>query len=671
MGIWFYSRLVLNGMRGNRRLYAPYVLTGGVMVAIYYVLDYLVNLPLLLQMRGGTILQEMLSVGLGVIAIFSALFMYYTDAFMVRQRSREFGLYHVLGMGKGNLAVMMALEKLVTGAVAIVGGLVTGIALSKGAELVLLNLIHQKVSFDLAIDTMSVLRTGAVYGGIYLLLLGVALVRAKMLRPLEWMTTAQKGEKIPRRIWPATLLGFVLLGGAYYFAATVESPLSALSVFFVAVVAVMMATYLLMMSGSVVLCRLLQKNKKYYYNKRHYVSVSSMAFRMRRNGAGLASICILMTMVLVMISSTASLYAGAEDSIVTRYPRGINVGVGFDSAVNMESDVVKQLQQTIQPYAGQAQLDNWCDATVAGMFTDAGLTAQYSGDMAVNYNKVGFVNIISLSDYNRQTGQNTVLQQDECLIYPLRMEYTGDTFSLNGGTPYRIKQVLKDYPHNGNQDSLITPTLYLIVPDVQAATKDVAQLTNSHGNSLVSYHYYCQFDVPEEQEEECARQLKEKLDEFQQQNPLVYYNMCESRQANRQSFFETYGGLLFLGLALSAVFLIAAVLIIYYKQLSEGYEDCRRFAILQKVGMSRRDIKSSVNSQVLTLFFSPLILAGTHLIFSYFLVQKMLMLFGFTNGALVAVVMLLCYGAVGLFYLLVYKLTAGSYYRIVSGQSSI
>lgn len=670
MQLGFYPKLAWEGICKNKRLYFPYILTGAVMVMMYYILSFLVESPALAQMAGGSILKTLLPLGCAVIAIFSLLFLFYTNSFLIRQRYREFGLYNILGMDKRNISKIMVWESLFVALISIASGLVVGMILSKAAELILLNLLNMDVTYELSIGIISLRQTPMVYGAIYLLLLVNSLIKVRRLKPLELMKSNKMGEKIPKRIWIDTVIGVAFLGVAYYLAISIEEPLAALSAFFVAVILVIGGTYELFMAGSVVLCKLLQKNKKYYYKPNHFVSVSSMVYRMRRNGAGLASICILLTMVLVMISSTASLYFGAEDSLRTRYPKGVNITTSFTSLDGISDENIEVMKNMIQEKCGtDVEIGGFRAAEIGGLLTEEGITIDMSSQVDFSlstYNNVGYLSVISLEDYNSMTGSNETLLDDECLLYCLRTEFSSDTFTMEHGKPYKVKKILDEFIDDGEANSLVVPTVYMVVNNLETFVEPVKSLKNSAGVSMIIFDWRCGFDLAtSEQETAAAGAIREAIRNGEIGNLFSY--SVEGQEENRAGFYQMYGSLFFLGIMLSIVFLLAAVLIIYYKQISEGYEDQSRFNIMQKVGMTKRDIRRSINSQMLTVFFSPLIFAGIHLAFAFSFIWKIFLMFGLHNMSLVIVVNLICFAVFGLLYAMVYKITSNSYYSIVSG----
>ena len=540
-----YTRLAWDGIRKNKRLYLPYLLTCVGMVTLYYMMSELCGSPLLDSMRGGTSSRLVLGLGTWVIAIFSALFLFYTNSFLVRRRQREFGLYHVLGLGKRHIALLCAIETLLTAAIALATGLVIGIGLSFAVELGLRASIRAEVDFAFRVSGAVVAKTVLVYLAIFLLILLSTLVKVGRGTAVSLLRSESCGEKPPRANVLVAVLGAVLLVVAYGMAVSIQEPLQAMLLFFVAVILVILGTYLLFIAGSVALCRALQKNKSYYYQSRHFVSVSSMTYRMKRNGAGLASICILATMVLVMLSSSACLYFGAEDSLNVTYPHEFSLTVWARDA-----EALPKLEAVLDAAGAPYGVEIW-----------------HRGEVEQNGEEVIW------------SGQfDTGLSREQQL-------------ALGGA----IGEALND-------------------PDT----------TQGFSRSFRA----------------------EAADEF----------------------YGTYGSLFFIGIVLSVLFICAAVLIIYYKQLCEGYEDQPRFAIMQKVGMTAPDIRRSVNSQLLTVFFLPLAGAALHMAFAFPMIRRVLLVFSLNNTALFVATALISLAVLSVVYTLVYRATSNAYYRIVKSS---
>ena len=540
-----YTRLAWDGIRKNKRLYLPYLLTCAGMVTLYYMMSELCGSPLLDSMRGGTSSRLVLGLGTWVIAIFSALFLFYTNSFLVRRRQREFGLYHVLGLGKRHIALLCAIETLLTAAIALATGLVIGIGLSFAVELGLRASIRAEVDFAFRVSGTVVAKTVLVYLAIFLLILLSTLVKVGRGTAVSLLRSESCGEKPPRANAHVAVLGAVLLVAAYGMAVSIQEPLQAMLLFFVAVILVILGTYLLFIAGSVALCRALQKNKSYYYQSRHFVSVSSMTYRMKRNGAGLASICILATMVLVMLSSSACLYFGAEDSLNVTYPHEFSLTVWARDA-----EALPKLEAVLDAAGAPYGVEIWR----RGEVEQNGEEVIWSGQF------------------------DTGLSREQQL-------------ALGGA----IGEALND-------------------PDT----------TQGFSRSFRA----------------------EAADEF----------------------YGTYGSLFFIGIVLSVLFICAAVLIIYYKQLCEGYEDQPRFAIMQKVGMTAPDIRRSVNSQLLTVFFLPLAGAALHMAFAFPMIRRVLLVFSLNNTALFVATALISLAVLSVVYTLVYRATSNAYYRIVKSS---
>lgn len=677
----FYSKLAWNGIRKNKKFYTPYILTCIGMVTMYYIVSFLSVSPQVTNMSGGDTIQVMLSLGCGVISVFSILFLFYTNSFLMRRRKKEFGLYNILGMGKGNLARILLWETLIVTVLSLGIGLLCGIVLSKVAELGMLNILSLEVSFAFQIEIQAVYQTIVLFLVIFALILLNSLRQIHLTNPIELLHSETVGEKPPKANWVLAVLGLFLLGGAYWLAISIQDPLSALIWFFVAVIMVIIGTYFLFIAGSVSFCKLLQKNKRYYYKTHHFISVSSMVYRMKRNGAGLASICILCTMVLVMVSSTICLYIGTEDSLRTRYPRHINLDTtiqAFNEADEVQMDKIRQISVEVVSEYGQ-EMSQVLDYRVAGLvgylnedqiILDESRLTEFHWD---GYSDVWQIYVVPLEDYNRLMGQSETLEADEVLIYTTKMgEYTADTITFEDGNPMRVKKVVDDFADNGVDAMQVIPSLYIFVSDFQKVVEPLLGMENLT-SGIVSLHWFYGFDLncEDEKQIEIMDELGRRIDLLEIESgegaPITSY---EAVAKERTSFYGLYGGLFFLGVLLGIVFLFAAVLIIYYKQISEGYEDQSRFEIMQKVGMNRREIKKSINSQILTVFFLPLLTAGVHLCFAFPLIYKLLALFSLTNLSLLILVTVICYLIFSLFYVVIYRVTSHAYYSIVSGIRS-
>ncbi len=672
-----YARLAWTGMVKNKRLYLPYGLSAAGMVLMFYILTGLSGSPVLEHMSGGGSSAIILRLGTVVIAVFALIFLFYTHSFLIRRREREFGLYNVLGMGKGSIARILLWETAITYGLTTGTGLLLGVVLYKLAELGMVRLLRVPVTYTLTVSVSSLLAAAALFAVIHTLILLNSLRQLHGVSAVALLRSESVGEKPPKAQWVLTAAGVVLLGGAYALAVSIKEPLAAFLWFFAAVIMVILATYLLFISGSVTLCRGLQRNKKYYYRPQHFVSVASMTYRMKRNGAGLASVCILATMVLVMISSTTCLYVGQEDAVNARYPRDMDVAVYGRSDHPLDEAEAEQLRQgvesTVFNFGGQtSNVATYREISVSGLPDGGDLRLGNAGVSAADSTHVIHIYFVPLEEYNAVTGQSLTLENGQVYVAALRTEFHSDTLSIDGGmTRHVMKREIPALVGAAVAD--ITPSLTVVVPDFEQFVPELqSYLTNKYGwYPTATWHYAFDTDLPENQQADMdgvTPNLKDALDDYLSgvSSDWDVGVSVESKAGNRADFYGTYGGLFFLGIMLSIVFIFAAVAILYYKQLSEGYEDQSRFDIMQKVGMTKGDIRRSINSQLLTVFYLPLLMAGLHLCFAFPFIHKLLMLFNLDNRGLLVGTTAVSFAVFAALYALVYKLTGNAYYHIVA-----
>ena len=677
-----YRRLAWTGIKNNRKLYLPYLLTCTGTVMMCYIISFLGTSPTFAAIRGGDTVQLFLGLGFAVMSVFSLIFLFYTNSFLIRRRKKEFGLYNILGLGKRHLAKVMCWETLIIAGITILSGLFFGILLSKFSELFMLKTLGGTAHYTFTVELSSVKSTVLLFLGIFFLIFLNTLRQIHLTNPIQLLHSEQSGEKPPKANWILAVLGMVLLGSAYYLAVSIQDPITAILLFFVAVVMVILATYLLFIAGSVTLCRILQKNKRYYYKTNHFVSVSSMVYRMKRNGAGLASICILCTMVLVMASSTTCLYVGAEDSLRNRYPRNLNLDVLMNETVFFDASKTEQAKDLIQTVLEENKVKpegilEYRTAGFGGLIRGNQIIwNSESMNSTTNISNIWQFFIVPVSDYNRLMGKEESLSPGEAIVYTTKeMTYEEDTIQIGDSYTLKIVGHAEEFVDNSIDAMQIFPTMYLFVSDVGEAIEPLKNLTWGTNNSpLVSLHWYYGFDLSceDEMQVQIQDQLSDRMSKLQNDmgESSSFHFTIEGVAKDRADFYGIYAGLFFLGIFLGIVFIFAAVLIIYYKQVSEGYEDQSRFDIMQRVGMTKKEIRKSINSQILTVFFLPLITAGIHLGFAFPLIKKLLLIFGLTNTSLLIFTTVACYLVFALFYLFVYHFTSSSYFSIVSGMHS-
>lgn len=663
-----FPKLAVSGIRKNGKIYLPYIITCIGMVMMYYIVSYLTYSKSVYNMSGGRDMQMILSWGTGVIAVFAVIFLFYTNSFIIRRRKKEFGLYNILGMGKKNIAVILIWETLFSFVITIAAGLGLGILFSKLSELVTAKILGDNAVLGFTVEFKAVKNTTLLFGIAFLLILLNALRQIHLSKPIELLHSESTGEKPPKAKWFLAAIGAVMLAAAYYISCTIEEPMEALTMFFVAVVMVIIATYILFTVGSVTLCRILQKNKKYYYKTEHFVSVSSMAYRMKRNGASLASICVLSTMVLVMISSTLCLYVGKEDSLRTRFPRDISIET-YSADENYTTAVHDAAQTTLENNGLSAQnLLHYQYLPVGGMIDGSVVSFDTDKYDHINYSNVYQLFVLTIDDYNRLMNKNESLTDDDIIIYTSKSEYKYGEITIDGFKTMKIKKQVDEFIPNGVDTSQIISSVFIFVSDMEKLEEinDFQKTMYKEKASLLEEYYGFDLDCDDDKAVAVIENIRNEISELQRNDESFPRVKIECLAEDKQSFYSIYGGLFFLGILLSIVFICAAVLIMYYKQITEGFEDAGRFEIMQKVGMTKREIRRSINSQILTVFFAPLLLSGLHMAFAFPIISRLLKLFGLFNTTLLIGVTIGAFAVFAVFYAVVYKITSRSYYKIVS-----
>lgn len=673
-----YPKLAWQGIRKNAETYLPYLLMGILMVGVSYIMNYLTRPALMgaLSMGGTTLM--VLQMGKIVISVFSVIFLYYCNSFLIRRRMKEFGLYNILGMGKGNIARVMLWETLLTALLVFAGGLLLGLSLSRLVEMALINLLHADYTVPMELFYPDgVTWVLLLFGGIYVLILLANLLRMRLSNPVALLKSENTGEKPPKANWFFGLIGLLILLSAYYVAAVSQSPLEALIFFFIAVLMVIVATYLLLVSGSVTLCRMLRRNKRYYYQTRHFISVSAMAYRMKRNGAGMATICILCTMVLVILTSTVCLYGGTDSMVDAICPQDINLTIGLeardgeenwkrlDAMQQMALDVTEEMGLTPENITSQRALV----ATGKVQNGDYGIITDADSLKA----NVLELTVYPLSVYEQATGETVTLADRELLYASFKTNEAFSSMSFYGSAPYRMIRAEKELPKRLLSADYRSAWGCLVVftNDAEAFRSEITALVGEKsGEAMMMDRLALHFDLASEADTDTQEKLVKTLrSEAMKSTGKDFYGMSslsvDTRALCRMDYLSLFGGLFFLGMVLGPLFSIAAVLIMYYKQICEGYEDAERFAVMRKVGLTDAEIRRSVNSQVLTVFFAPLLMAGLHMLFAMPMIRLILGAFGLHNDSLFYGIGIGCYVVFAVIYALMYLLTSRRYYRIV------
>lgn len=653
----FYPKFAWDAIRKNRRSYIPYILATLFVVAIFHILRNITWMPALRTVMGASEISVTASLGSIVIAVFSAIFLFYTSSFLMKQRKKEFGLYCVLGMERRHIARILCYETLILAVFGIGLGLIFGALLDYLSYLLLMFLMGTPGGAGFSMSLKAFTDTIGIYAVIFLAVYLNNLRQVHFTSVIGLLKSGSEGEREPKSKWILTIFGLLFLAAGYILAITIKNPIGALLMFFVAVILVILGTYCLFTSGSIVFLKLLRKNKKYYYKTRHFISVSGMLYRMKQNAVSLGNICILSTMVLVTFSSTMSLYAGSQGIIDSRTPHSVNLTFrGHDTTDESIQAAEASAQEIGQKLNGTpVQPETFRYITYSGIFKDGTLTRNGLGvdsPTLDEFTSSASVSWMPLSDYNRLSGANASLSSGEALMYT-KGNYRNSTMTVADLTYAIVKKI----PAFSLCDQLTTsayPCYILVVPDEDFTAISV------DGSSLIIY--YCGFDLKDSAlEESFSAQWSTSLGN----NPSFTYSIS-TRSIIEESLLSSYAGLFFLGIFLGLTFLVATILIIYYKQISEGLQDAQRFSIMRQVGLTEKEIRSSIHSQVLTVFFLPLITAVIHTMFAFPMVKGCLAALEMTNTRLFLICVAICCGVFALVYLIVYFLTSRVYYHIVN-----
>lgn len=656
----FYWKLAFTNLKGNRRVYLPYLLSSVGIIMMFYSINALGQGIDQGALYGGTTVASMMGLGVFVIGLFAVLFLFYTNSFIIKRRKKELGLYNILGMEKRHIAHILFRETLLTAVCSLALGLGLGIVFSRVLFWLLGLLLGTDLAVAFVIPVSAITSTLGLFGLIFLLTLCYNLVQVKLSKPIELLHGGETGEREPKAHWFLAVLGALLLGTGYTMAVTIQDPLSALVFFFVAVILVILGTYLLFITGITALLKLLKKNKGFYYKLNHFTAVSGMLYRMKQNAAGLASICILFTALLVTVSTTFSLYTSMSGLIRARYPRNVVVtaqGANQD-AKDMIRDVVAEKSSALG-LTIENVVDRECwDMTVFRM--GSALNTQDIPDNSYTVDSYAVVYFFTQEEFQRFSGQELALSENQAVLFdPVGTFPEGDTLSIDD---QEFQLLPSDYQFpDASTMAQIYETYYLVVRD-ETVVESILAPSGSDTFPIYSYD----FDVAGGDPADIAA-LSEALGTVDFSGPGVEYItlMFEDSATSRQDFMALYGGLFFLGLFLGILFLLGTALIIYYKQVSEGYEDARRFTIMQQVGMSHREVKRSIHSQILLVFFLPLVTAVVHLAFAFPMLQKILLVMGLADFWIIFLSTVGCVAVFAVCYLIIYGLTARTYYKIV------
>lgn len=661
----FYLKLASTNLKKNHRGYLPFLISMLFLVAINTMTQVIVNNEGMRALPGGDSASSMFGLGHIVIMIFTVIFSFYTNSFLLKQRKKELGLYNILGLGKRELYQLMIWESFLSFFIVLITGLITGVVLSKLAFLVLRRLISVGNEFVFQLLPESLGFVFLLFLGIFFLLLLINCWQIKKTNPISLLHGSKKGEQEPKARWIIAILGLVFLGSGYGIAVTIDSPISALTLFFVAIILVILGTYCLFMAGSIALLKLLKRNERFYYKTNHFISISSMMHRMKQNAAGLASICILSTMVLVTAATTGSLFFGQKDVENTRYPRDVMI-----STVQQPEKVKAAIEAVSAEKQAPITKQVYLTSTKSIMFQPKNGNYQLT-PLEDFYNSksatIALISFMTAQEYAKHTDETVNLKDDEIYFYPVSGDVDGNQLKLED-QKFKIKKRINKFP-GINQQIELTDYFVVVLANqsvLEQCLSDWFQKKAVAAENYPEYNFMFNTDLKGEKNQldfaqTLRNQLNQQLGDSQVRIVDKYTFVSENK------IFT--GGFFFLGIIFGATFILATALIIYYKQISEGIDDRERFEILQKVGMSHREVKKVIRSQVMMVFSFPLVVAVIHLGFAFPLIKKLLVLFGLVNWKLFLLVCVIVTVIFAILYFVVYRLTARSYYQLVERKS--
>ena len=682
-----FFKMAAGNLKKNCQVYLPFILTLTGMAAIFDIMGALAVSPALDFMLGGGFMREILLMGERIVGIFSLIFLFYTNSFLLKRRKKEFGLYHILGMEKRHVALILVLELFYTVLLGLGLGLLAGTVFYKAVLLLLCRILHAPRILGFEFSVSAFTETVVLFGMVFFLLAIYGVRQIFRSETTELLKSNQTAEREPKNRWFLVLVGLVSLGAGYYLAVTIESPLGAIAYFFLAVVLVIIGTYCLFTAGSIFILKMLKKNKGYYYQSRHFTSVSGMLYRMKQNAAGLAGICILSTMVMVTIGASLCIFSGVGEGVREEYPREYFLQMHYSEDLKPEtyqdttSDVKKLVEAQMEENG--SRVENMLSYTRCNMVYRKGKDGYEAemGDLADtnDYENLVYVQYLLREDYEANTGKKTEIPDDVAAFYESEEGLIPGETLLFGD--YSIKGKRLEEPVEtavASRYSGIKKRVQVLLPGIE----EMEKLTESLGKNFETYYgleegegpgamYFLgwnwYFDISGKQEP--AEEFLEKLRsswETEKASEWAYISTFQNRTEEEEYLFQEYGTILFIGFFLGMIFLLATVLIIYYKQVTEGYDDRKRFVIMQDIGLSQAEVKKTIRTQVLLVFFLPLGAAGLHMAMAFKVLVKMMALFSAYNIKLFSLCIGLTVAVFALVYFLVYTVTARIYYKIVS-----
>lgn len=661
----FYPKLALTNIEKNKQTYLPFVLMSMLTIMLFYMMDSLIENTTIKNMNGGENVQALLKIGMWVCIIFSVIFLFYINSFLIKRRTKEFGLYNILGMEKRHIARMMFYETLYVAVAGIVGGIITGIVFNKLIFLLLMKLLKVDSIPKYQLQFQSVTKTIIFFGAEFLLILIYNILKVHLTKPVELLKGDKIGEKEPKAKWIIALIGVVTMGAGYTFALTAKDPIKAFTLFLFAVVLVIIGTYMLFISGSIVLLKLLKKNKKFYYNPKHFTVISGMIYRMKQNAVGLANICILSTMVLISVATSASLYVGINGSIRSSCPRDISVSAYYNK--NDKRQIVRDGIDRINKENNIDAKDEFEYENVTEIYNvqEKGVFIRengYNGSLMSSDNEVYFMTMTT-DEFNRITGLSESISDTQAIIYA-EDDIIDDTITFIDGNMKSKLDIAKRLDNINEYKEKIG-----YFEGVGIASKFVILVINDY--DLIyefpenkTYYYSINYNTGLSKDEN--EKIIGDIYDYEWSKNDINVRANEIYDV-RESMEQLYGGFLFIGIFVGILFLMATTLIIYYKQISEGYEDKQRFEILKKVGMSDKEVKRTIKNQIVLVFFLPVIVSAIHVAVSFRIIKIILSMLSMGESPMYLLCTIVTVVVFCIIYTIVYGITAKTYYRIVKG----
>lgn len=663
LGKSFYLKLAITNLKKNRNAYIPYILAGMGMVFTYVLFLLISEGNGIKNITGADTLQVLFQMGTAVISIFSVIFIFYANGFLMKRRKKEIALYGILGLERKHVGLVMLYESLISGLISVIGGILLGLVFGKLFFMFLMKITRIAEGSKLIINNSVFVKTFLFFMAVYLVTLLWNQLQVRLSKPIELLKGEEIGQKEKRSTLILAIIGLGLLAAGYYLALSIVNPIAAISTFFIAVLLVIVGTYYTFRAGSIVILKLLKKNKRYYYQTKHFITVSGMIHRMKQNATGLANICILSTMVLVTLSTTIALFVGQEKMITERNPT--------DYSISMKDGTMdpKQLKDAIYEVAPKhnVTIKNYTDIRIQDVMVSyqAGNIQAVESANIFESKFIYYTTIfIPLEEYNKMTSKNVILDENEVLMSFSKNKSSNDKVKILDET-YVVKGACDDIDINIGVDIGAYDTIYMVFNDKEHIIDIVKEVNKGFTTSPYDeLEYIVYFDVEGEDDDRiaCANEIKE-----------VTYNIAKGRSfanidLDREDSYKVYGGLVFLGIFLGILFLLAMVMIIYFKQISEGFEDRKRYEILNKVGLDKKDVKKTINKQIIQVFFLPLLGAIIHVAFAFKMITKLLLMFALTDTTLIFFCTLVTIVIFVVIYIFVFKMTAKAYYRIVNSK---